>query len=634
MSPIKYFHMPQEYYYSILKRYIPIILISLICFLINSFLYPGETDKPARQSGGSDQLQPLSSSEWKDQRFAFLKLYNNNSPVKRNNAIEFIDTQLYNKLLISDIKYAVETMEFLLQVLSAEEYEAVAITTEELLAKFLIQPNYMEWMLQNYKKLVSHELIKSRFIDTLRITAKSSKNESIIKILTDLINKEEKAFLKLSALDVLYRYFPSKSVDIMLDMVQDADLNISKFALNCLSELKPMERRKIRRLIKLLGEEKREEIKKGIGQILEKITGRKYKTHFSAWEKWWMDQPITQQKIDDAIIEGVDFLVQHCSTPNKYDSELVFYTLIKSGVQIPQPLMQVFLDEMLNKGLNNTYRVALLAMALSELDKVKYLDRIAQCAQFLLANQSINGNWCYGTQITTPKIIITGSPNPVTPTVGTSTIAVKKIQIWIPPRRKDTNYDNSCTQYALLGLRACADANIEIPLEVWADAEKHLRRAQNPDGGWGYMLSSGRHSYGSYGSMTAGGLGGLAICLFYQNKKIEDDKNIKRAINWFIQNFTVSDNPNFTVSNLHIRRNMMHFHFYYLCALERAGVLLNTESFGRNEWYLLGAQYLLREQGTDGSWNKNEINTDTCFAILFLRRATKPLKIVITDGKD
>ncbi|MFH0888818.1 MAG: hypothetical protein V1871_06375 [Planctomycetota bacterium] len=601
--------MLQKYHHSISKRYIPIILISVIYFLINSFLYPGEVNK-------SDQLQPLSSSEWKDKRSIFLKLYNNNSPVKRNNAIEFIDTQLYNKLLISDMKYAVETMEFLLQVLSVEEDEAVAITTKELLAKFLVQQNYMEWMLQNYKKSINQELTKSRFIDTLRMIAKSSQNESIIKMVTDF-TKEEKSFLRLSALDVLYRYFSSKSVDIMVDMVQDADSDISKFALNCLSELKPMERKKIWWLIKLIDEEKREEIKKGIGQTLEKITGQKYKTNFSAWEKWWLAQPITQQEIDDAIVKGVDFLIQYCSTQDEYDSELVFYTLIKSGVQIPQSLMQVFSDKILNKELDNTYRVALTAMALSELDRVKYLERIVQCAEFLLTNQSLNGNWHYGTPI--QKFINTDSPKPITPTDEASTIAVKKIQIRIPPRRPDTDYDNSCTQYALLGLRACADADIEIPLKVWADAGKHLKQAQNSDGGWEYTLPSDH----SYGSMTAGGLGGLAICLFYQNKNIKEDIRIKKGIDWLSKNFSVSENPPLSTSWL----------YYYLYALERAGVLLNTESFGKNEWYPLGAQYLLREQKQDSSWNNGNIQ-DTCFAILFLRRATKPLKIVITDGKD
>jgi len=589
-----------------------VVIITGIHFSINSFLYSDETNK-------SDQPQSLSFSEWKDKRSVFLKLYNNNSPVKRNNAIEFIDTQLYNRLLISDIKYAAETMEFLLQVLSVEDDEAVAITTKELLARFLIQPNYMEWMLQNHKELVNRDLAKSRFIDTLRITAKSSQNESIIKILTDLTDKEEKPWLKLSALDVLNRYFLSKSVDIMMAMIQDTNLDVSKFALNCLSESKPLDRRKIWPLIKLLGDEKREEIKKGIGQILEKITGQKYKADFSAWEKWWTDQPVTQQEIDDVIMKGTDFLIQSYSVgiSNTMESELVFYTLTKSGVGIPQPLMKVLLDEMLNRTLDNTYRVALLAMALSESDKVKYLERIIQCAEFLLANQSINGNWRYGMPV--QKFINTDSAKLVTtPTSGTSTTAVKKIQIKIPPRRTDPDYDNSCTQYALLGLRACADADIEIPQKVWADAEKYLRQSQNSDGGWEYTVSTGH----SYGSMTAGGLGGLAICLFYQNKKIKEDARIKKGMDWLSKNFSVSENPPFYPGWL----------YYYLYALERAGVLLNTELFGKNEWYSLGAHYLLKEQKANGSWNDGAI--DTCFAILFLRRATKPLKIVITDGKD
>jgi hypothetical protein len=118
-------------------------------------------------------------------------------------------------------------------------------------------------------------------------------------------------------------------------------------------------------------------------------------------------------------------------------------------------------------------------------------------------------------------------------------------------------------------------------------------------------------------------LGGLAISLFYQNKNIQEDMRIKKGIEWLIKNFSVSENPPLSTSWL----------YYYLYALERAGTFLNTESFGKDKWYILGAQYLLREQKQDGSWNNGNIQ-DTCFAILFLRRATKPFKIVITGEKD
>ncbi|MFH1230338.1 MAG: prenyltransferase/squalene oxidase repeat-containing protein, partial [Planctomycetota bacterium] len=571
----------------------------------------------------SDQSQPLSSYEWIDKHSIFLKLYNNNSPVKRNNAIEFIDTQIYNKLLISDIKYAVETMEFLLQVLSVEEDEAVAITTKELLAKFLIQPNYMEWMLQNYKKLVSHELTKSRFIDTLNITVKSSKNESIIKMLTDF-TKEEKPFLRLSALDVLYRYFPVKSIDIMVDMVKDVDLDISRVALKCLSEVKPSV--KTESLIKLLGEEKREEIKMGLGQILEKITGQKYKTDFNAWQKWWKKQPrtatINQSDIDDAIKKGTDFLIQNNSSgliTDARETELVFYTLIRSGAQIPEPIMNAFLNEMLNKKLENTYRVALMAMALSELDKIKYLERIVQCAEFLLANQLSNGGWGYDMK-TPEKFINTGLPKPITSTETTSTKTVRKISIKMPPRRvsygaNEIVWDTSISQYAVLGLRACADADIDIPIKIWRDAEQSFSVRQFPDGSWNcHGDRPPTHS------MTVGGMGSLAICLFYQNKDIQKDNRIKRAMNWLVKDFTITGSTE--------KWN----HYYYIYGLERAGTLVGTEFFGQYYWYSLGVSYLLKEQRKDDSWNESDI--DTCFAVLFLRRATKPLKIVITDGKD
>jgi hypothetical protein len=68
------------------------------------------------------------------------------------------------------------------------------------------------------------------------------------------------------------------------------------------------------------------------------------------------------------------------------------------------------------------------------------------------------------------------------------------------------------------------------------------------------------------------------------------------------------------------------WYYYYLYGLERAGVLTGTEVFGRREWYPEGAQALLRMQGGNGSWDNDAWNT--CFAILFLKRATRPLEDV------
>ena len=69
---------------------------------------------------------------------------------------------------------------------------------------------------------------------------------------------------------------------------------------------------------------------------------------------------------------------------------------------------------------------------------------------------------------------------------------------------------------------------------------------------------------------------------------------------------------------------------YGLYALERAGILYGTESIGPIKWYPAGAGALINAQKPDGSWGRDSEEWhgrtwDTCFAILFLRKATRPL---------
>jgi hypothetical protein len=91
------------------------------------------------------------------------------------------------------------------------------------------------------------------------------------------------------------------------------------------------------------------------------------------------------------------------------------------------------------------------------------------------------------------------------------------------------------------------------------------------------------------------------------------------------RHFTVTENP-FPDDPA---RKSDPWHFYYLYALERLGVLTGTEAFGTHEWYAEGANYLLRAQKPDGSWSAEPEGStrtlDTSLAILFLRRATRPL---------
>jgi hypothetical protein len=131
-------------------------------------------------------------------------------------------------------------------------------------------------------------------------------------------------------------------------------------------------------------------------------------------------------------------------------------------------------------------------------------------------------------------------------------------------------------------------------------------------------------------SMTAGAVGSLVIYDYLLGLDWTRNKLVRGGMNWVTNHFTVGENPGITQFGW----NRKCFQYYYLYALERLGVLYGTEYFGRHRWYTEGAKLLLEEQKPDGFWNTGTWDGDTagpkpvwdtCFALLFLKRATRPL---------
>ena len=183
--------------------------------------------------------------------------------------------------------------------------------------------------------------------------------------------------------------------------------------------------------------------------------------------------------------------------------------------------------------------------------------------------------------------------------------------------------DNSNTQYAALGLRASYDSGVLLPKEVvqraidWWIKSQHEGVKESGYGGvrgWNYR-DEAVDKRKAYGSMTAGATGSLAIYYFIQGKDYRNNSSIKAGLNWLASNFSVTQNPGRNAS----------WYLYYLYGLERAGVLCDAKLMGKRDWYVEGAKQLLKIQKDNGSWTDRNATWGTCFAILFLKKATRPL---------
>src|SRR5438128_2062399 len=89
--------------------------------------------------------------------------------------------------------------------------------------------------------------------------------------------------------------------------------------------------------------------------------------------------PIEQGKIDAAIKKGVEYLMGAApglakpnDKNNRTERELVLWTMVHADVPETNPVFAELMKDMLERQLEATYCVALQAMILEEINRVKY----------------------------------------------------------------------------------------------------------------------------------------------------------------------------------------------------------------------------------------------------------------------
>ncbi len=282
--------------------------------------------------------------------------------------------------------------------------------------------------------------------------------------------------------------------------------------------------------------------------------------------------------------------------PNARDwagnTALALLALVYAGENPRDQRMDQVLEWLAIQDLHGTYVYGLRAQLLAQLPGTKYTRRLERDLAWLLEAQA----------------------GPATQSPGAyDYVAVSR-------DAKAPNWDNSVTQFGVLGVWMAADAGLNVPPTYWEVVAEHFLRSQKGDGGWDY----GKRGPGrSTGSMTAAGLASLFIVLDqrYADRSREAAgilAAINRGLDWLGREYTPENPP---VLN--------EWAYYYLYGVERVGRASGYRYFRDKDWFRGGATYLLGKQKSAGQWSATGSNmTDlrnTAFATLVLCHSRAPV---------
>ena len=177
---------------------------------------------------------------------------------------------------------------------------------------------------------------------------------------------------------------------------------------------------------------------------------------------------------------------------------------------------------------------------------------------------------------------------------------------------QSTDWDNSCTQYGVLGLWAATRAGFDPGPKVWRQMADHFLESQNADGGWGYVEGSG-----SSANMATAGLASMFLVydMYYARTPyragVPRDVDAKRAT----AVLAAVERGMSWLGGLEGDKN----NSYYLYGIERAAVAGGRRLIGGEDWFEIGARGALQAQTAEGSFQLGYGDVaGTAFTTLFL----------------
>lgn len=367
----------------------------------------------------------------------------------------------------------------------------------------------------------------------------------------------------------------------------------------------------------------------------------------------------SKQDIDASIIRGINFLKTNQKTDGTWvendigPTALAGLALLESGLTQDDPSLGKAIVALRKSAqtTSHTYSISLCLIFFDRLGQIEDIPLIESLAMRLLAGQTQSGGWSYNCPSpnndelsrlaasqkklielkatkTFPKFNSKKSFEDLSPEVAQ---AIKAIYQEKPVVNNiDGGSDNSNTQFATFALWVSRRHGIPINI-AFSRILLRFRATQAQDGGWAYSGNGGTQP--SSPTMTAAGLLclGLASGFFVEienqlkpSEKINISKDAFLGRGLFALGSCIGIPAGKGREGLIPRLGEQGGQsYYFLWSLERAATGLGLESIGRKDWYSWGAEILLVNQLSNGSWKGDYASyyADTCFAILFLTKS-------------
>jgi hypothetical protein len=323
-----------------------------------------------------------------------------------------------------------------------------------------------------------------------------------------------------------------------------------------------------------------------------------------------MDQRIAKARVGIASLIGLT-LLECGARPDDLDVESVAGTLRAEGAS-----------------LHETYVISAALLFLNRLDEARKLDAkdralARRLALQLVLGQTPSGRWGY----TVPE-----APSPVEEAKLLETL---RSETFKPAHGTSTTVSN--TQFAMLALWGARKHGVPVKSSLLALAGS-FRGTQLPPGSWQYAASESGvlHSTSTCAALIALAMekalledrefvsakGRASAAAQGAGEKVPD---LEKGFSYVAQSIGRKRGDPGGASHGYVGTYFQADSWgdtYFLWSVERLAMIYDRPKIGGKDWYDWGYRVLLEKQQPDGSWSdRHGPAVDTCFALLFLKRA-------------